>query len=81
MPGESPGALLHPVPCSRGKGYVPYPCRGRQSARKQAGARAKAQHHLPVLLRAGAACTLPPPGPGQAVPPHHAAHGHRWPNR
>lgn len=62
VPGQPPGALLHPLPRPRGRSYVPSAGPGREDSREQAGAWAETQHHLPVIFKFGASGPLPPPG-------------------
>lgn len=80
-PGQSSGAFLHPLPCFGGWGNIPAASQGGKDSREQVGTRAEAQHHLSVLLQSGASGPLPPPGVGQTLHPHHAAHAYRRPDR
>ncbi len=50
VPGQPPGALLHPLPRPGGRSYIPTARQGGEDSREQAGAWAEAQHYLPVLL-------------------------------
>lgn len=63
-PGQPPGALLHPLPRPGGWSHIPAAGQGGEDSREQAGARAEAQHHLPVLLQLRASGPLPPSGDG-----------------
>lgn len=76
--GQSFGTFLYSVPRPGGQDHVPHPSGRWEDFWKHVWARAEAQHHLAVLLRPGAACAFSPSGPRQALPAHHAAHGHRW---
>lgn len=58
-PGQPPGAFLHPLPRLRGHSNIPAAGQGGEDSREQAGARAEAQHHLPVLLQFRASGALP----------------------
>lgn len=62
--GQPPGAILHTLPCSGGGSYVPVACERRENSREQAGARAEAEHHLPVLRQLRASGPLSPSGAG-----------------
>lgn len=62
--GQPPGAILHTLPCSGGGSYVPVACKRGENSREQAGARAEAEHHLPVLCQLRASGPLSPSGAG-----------------
>lgn len=76
--GQSPGAFLYSVSRPGGQDHIPYPSERWEDFWKHVWARAEAQHHLAVILRPGAAGAVSPSGPRQALPSHHAAHGHCW---
>lgn len=62
--GQPPGALLHTVPRSGGGSHLPVAREGGEDSREQAGARAEAEHHLPLLRQLRTAGPLPPSGAG-----------------
>lgn len=76
--GQTPGAFLYSVSRPGGQDHVPYPSGRWENFWKHVWARAEAQHHLAVILGPGAAGAVSPSGPRQALPSHHAAHGHCW---
>lgn len=75
--GQSFGTFLYSLSRPGGQDHVPHPSGRWEDFWKHVWARAEAQHHLAVLLWPGAAGTFSPSGPRQALPAHHAAHGHR----
>ena len=79
--GQPLGALLHAVSRPGGRSQLPAAREGGEDSREQAGTGAEAEHRVPVLVPLGAPGALPPPAAGQALHPHHAAHGHRRPDR
>lgn len=62
--GQPPGALFHAVPRTGGGSHLPVAREGGEDSREQAGARAEAEHHLPLLCQLRAAGPLPPSGAG-----------------
>lgn len=62
VPGQPPGAFLHPLSCPGRRRNIPATSQGGEDSREQAGARAEAQHHIPGLLQIRASGPLPPSG-------------------
>lgn len=61
LPGQPPGAFLHPLPCTGGWSNIPCADQGGEDSREQAGAWAEAQHHSAVLVQSRGSGPLPPP--------------------
>lgn len=61
LPGQPPGAFLHPLPCTGRWSNIPCADQGGEDSREQAGAWAEAQHHSPVLVQSRGSGPLPPP--------------------